>query len=169
MLPTSTGLVLVDETFTLLQADRSAIAILTYPDHPATPAGLQTRLNALCAIGGTTQYFVSGTRTYSYRAIPLQVVQQRGYITALLFERVHRKEVDHLLAAGALFHLSPRQRETVWGIMQGLTTKEIAAHMRVSPHTVKQFVRQSMEKLGVTTRAGATLFAMEHQLLAPST
>lgn len=154
VLPTSTGLVLVDENFTLLQADQSAIAILTYPDHPRTPAGLQTRLNALCTASATAQYFVSGTRTYTYRAIPLQVVQQRGHLTALLFERVHRKEVDYLLAAGALFHLSPRQREAVWGVMQGFTTKEIAAQMRVSPHTVKQFIRQSMEKLGVTTRAG---------------
>lgn len=154
ILPTSTGVVLVDENFTLLQADLSAIAILTYPDHPRTPAGLQTRLNTLCTATGAARFFVSGTRTYSYRAIPLQVVHQRGHITALLFERVHRKEVDYLLAAGALFHLSPRQRETVWGVMQGLTTKEIAAQMRVSPHTVKQFIRQSMEKLGVTTRAG---------------
>lgn len=154
VLPTSTGLVLVDANFTLLHADASAIRILTYPDHPRTSEGLQARLNALCNAGGTTQHFTSGTRTYTCRAIPLQSMQQPGDITALLFERVHRKEVDYLLAAGAMFNLSPRQRETVWGVMQGLTTKEIAAQMGVSPHTVKQFIRQSMEKLGVTTRSG---------------
>ena len=154
VLATSTGLVLVDGNFTLLHADASAITILTYPDHPRTPAGLQARLNALCNASGTAQHFVSGTRTYTCRAIPMQPVAQSGDIVALLFERVHRKEVDYLMAAGALFNLSPRQRETVWGVMQGLTTKEIAVQMGVSPHTVKQFIRQSMEKLGVTTRSG---------------
>ena len=154
VLATSTGLVLVDANFRLLHADASAIAILSYPDHPRTPEGLQARLSALVNASGTAQHFTSGTRTYTCRAIPMQSVQQPGDIVALLFERVHRKEVDYLLAAGALFNLSPRQRETVWGVMQGLTTKEIAAQMGVSPHTVKQFIRQSMEKLGVTTRSG---------------
>jgi len=156
------GLVLLSPDFRLLYADASAISILTYPSHPADPAGLQKRLDALvrdargeARVTGLTQ-FTSGRRTYACRPLLLQAqaaTADRG-ILALLFERVHRKEVDYLLAAGALFQLSPRQRETVWGVMQGLTTKEIASQMRVSPHTVKQFIRQSMEKLGVTTRSG---------------
>lgn len=148
--------------FRLLYADAAAIAILTYPNHPADPAGLQKRIDSLVGTArsearstGITQ-FTSGRRTYACRPLRLepQAASAESGIVALLFERVHRKEVDYLLAAGALFQLSPRQRETVWGVMQGLTTKEIAAQMQVSPHTVKQFIRQSMEKLGVTTRSG---------------
>lgn len=161
-LETSTGLALLSLDFKLLYADPSAIAILSYPDLPRQPAGLQARIDALLdeARGSPSpvpsRLFASGRRTYACRAIRLepQHASARHAAIALLFERVHRKEVDYLLAAGALFHLSPRQRETVWGVMQGLTTKEIAAQMGVSPHTVKQFIRQSMDKLGVTTRAG---------------
>jgi DNA-binding CsgD family transcriptional regulator len=52
------------------------------------------------------------------------------------------------------FHLSPRECETVRYLSQGLTTKEVAHHMSVSPNTVKQFVRLIMSKMGVTTRSG---------------
>ena len=161
-LETSTGLALLSLDFKLLYADASAITILSYPDPPKDPAGLQKRVDALVeeARGSPTpvpsQLFASGRRTYACRVMRLepQHPSAKAAAIALLFERVHRREVDYLLAAGALFHLSPRQRETVWGVMQGLTTKEIAAQMGVSPHTVKQFIRQSMDKLGVTTRAG---------------
>jgi hypothetical protein len=36
----------------------------------------------------------------------------------------------------------------------GLTTKEIAARIRISPNTVKSFLRSIMLKMGVTTRSG---------------
>jgi DNA-binding NarL/FixJ family response regulator len=35
-----------------------------------------------------------------------------------------------------------------------LTTKEIAHRMSVSPNTIKQFVKLTMSKMGVTTRSG---------------
>ena len=161
-LATSTGLVITSHEFALLYADPGAITILTYPNHPAGRAGVQRRVDALLGLARgsalelVSAQFMSGRRTYTCRAMQLEPfgTGPAGGVVALLLERVHRTPVDYLLAAGALFHLSPRQRETVWGVMQGLTTKEIAAQMKVSPHTVKQFIRQSMEKLGVTTRAG---------------
>ena len=52
------------------------------------------------------------------------------------------------------FHLSRRELETVCHLVNGLTTKEVAARMSISPNTVKQFVRLAMSKMGVSTRAG---------------
>ena len=39
-------------------------------------------------------------------------------------------------------------------LLQGLTSKEIAREMDISPYTVKTYVRLVMIKMGVTTRSG---------------
>ena len=52
------------------------------------------------------------------------------------------------------FGLTPRERETVKLLLQGLTSKEIAAQMGISSNTVKAFVRLVMIKMGVSTRSG---------------
>jgi len=39
-------------------------------------------------------------------------------------------------------------------LMDGLTSKEIAVRMNVTPNTVKTFVRLIMSKMAVSTRSG---------------
>ena len=39
-------------------------------------------------------------------------------------------------------------------LIQGMTTKEIAGSLNLSPNTVKSFLRLVMTKMGVTTRSG---------------
>jgi len=50
-------------------------------------------------------------------------------------------------------------------LCRGGTKKEVAAQLVVSPSTADHHVRHIYEKLGVSTRAGATLFALQHGLL----
>jgi DNA-binding CsgD family transcriptional regulator len=52
------------------------------------------------------------------------------------------------------FDLTHRERETVELLLQGLTSKEIATRMAISPNTVKAFLRLVMVKMGVSTRSG---------------
>lgn len=52
------------------------------------------------------------------------------------------------------YKLTPREREAVLLLSQGLTSKEIARRMDISAHTVKAFLHLIMLKLGVTTRSG---------------
>jgi DNA-binding CsgD family transcriptional regulator len=52
-----------------------------------------------------------------------------------------------------MFDFTPREKETVELLMQGLTSKEIAERLKISPNTVKAFVRLVMVKMGVTTRS----------------
>ena len=52
------------------------------------------------------------------------------------------------------FDLTDRERETVELLLQGLTSKEIAIRMGISPNTVKAFLRLVMVKMGVSTRSG---------------
>jgi DNA-binding CsgD family transcriptional regulator len=52
------------------------------------------------------------------------------------------------------FRLTQRERAVVELLIQGLTNKEIAGRINISPNTVRAFVRMVMIKFGVSTRAG---------------
>ena len=52
------------------------------------------------------------------------------------------------------FHLTHREQETLELLVEGMTSKEIGERMKVSPHTVKAFLRLIMAKMGCATRSG---------------
>jgi DNA-binding CsgD family transcriptional regulator len=54
----------------------------------------------------------------------------------------------------ARFGLTMRECETVQFLLEGFTSKEIASRMKISPNTVKAFIRLVMVKTGVSTRSG---------------
>ncbi len=68
----------------------------------------------------------------------------------------------HELVAG----LSTRQLEVLRLIARGYTIKQIARMLTLSEKTVDNHIQHIYNKIGVSTRAGATLFAMEQDLLA---
>jgi HD-GYP domain-containing protein (c-di-GMP phosphodiesterase class II) len=63
--------------------------------------------------------------------------------------------------------LSEREVEVIRLLARGLTNKEIAAALGISPKTAGNHVQHVFEKVGVTTRAAATLYAMHHGLCEP--
>ena len=73
--------------------------------------------------------------------------------TAILLERVSSPEVT-LYGICKKYNLTAREREVMGHLLQGLTSKEIAQNMNISPNTVKAFFRLVMTKMGVNTRAG---------------
>jgi len=56
--------------------------------------------------------------------------------------------------AAAKYNLTGREQEALEGISMGLTNKELAERMSISPNTVRAFLRLVMVKMGVTTRSG---------------
>jgi two-component system response regulator DevR len=64
-------------------------------------------------------------------------------------------------AAGSVTTLSPREREVLGLLGHGLTNREIAERLFISPVTVKVHVRHIFEKLGVRTRTAAALRATQ--------
>jgi len=66
------------------------------------------------------------------------------------------------------FHsLSPREREVLALITEGLGNAEIAERLSISEKTVRNHVSNLFDKLGVWTRAQAMVFAHEHGFRAP--
>jgi DNA-binding NarL/FixJ family response regulator len=61
--------------------------------------------------------------------------------------------------------LSSREREVLAHLATGRTNREIASELVISQHTVGRHVENIFVKLGVTSRAPATAYAYEHQLL----
>jgi HD-GYP domain-containing protein (c-di-GMP phosphodiesterase class II) len=61
--------------------------------------------------------------------------------------------------------LSPREVEVLRLLARGLTKPQVAKKLVIAPKTADAHVQHIYAKLGVSTRAGATLFAMQHGLL----
>jgi HD-GYP domain-containing protein (c-di-GMP phosphodiesterase class II) len=61
--------------------------------------------------------------------------------------------------------LSDREVEVLRLVARGLSNREVAETLVVSRRTAEHHVQHIYAKIGVSTRAGAALFAMEHALL----
>ncbi len=62
--------------------------------------------------------------------------------------------------------LTEREAEVVAMLALGLQTKQVAHELGISVKTADRHVQNAYAKIGVSTRAAATLFAMEHGLTA---
>lgn len=66
-------------------------------------------------------------------------------------------------ARPGLSALTGRERQVLEGIARGLTNKEIAAELVISPRTVEAHRESLMRKLGIRTVAGLTRFLLDEQ------
>ena len=102
-------------------------------------------------------------------AAALRAEASAGRLDATVVEAVlaaagQRARVRKAYPAG----LTEREVEVLALLAQGLPNKQIAARLVVSPRTVGSHVAHIYDKIGVTTRAGATLFALRHDLVETS-
>jgi DNA-binding CsgD family transcriptional regulator len=158
-----TGLLLLDSGDRPVYANPEAIRILVYPREPDKVQSLASRLADLtrsivvddrvptrlpCA-----RELISGKRHYLCRIFDLATGSKGSRMPAavVLIERAH--QVPFLVSSIAEhFKLTPREKETVGLLLGGLTSKEIAQRMQISPNTVKAFLRLVMIKMGVSNR-----------------
>jgi HD-GYP domain-containing protein (c-di-GMP phosphodiesterase class II) len=63
--------------------------------------------------------------------------------------------------------LTEREAEVIGLLARGLQTKQIARTLEISIKTADHHIQNAYRKIGVSTRAAAAVFAMEHGLLAP--
>ena len=62
--------------------------------------------------------------------------------------------------------LTEREVEVVALLARGLQTKQVARALGISIKTADRHVQNAYRKIGVSTRAAATLYAMEHGLVS---
>ena len=157
------GLVLLAGTpLKPIYANPEAIQILTYPEDPTKITGLdrfiagkiRTLLSDRSHQPWSTAGFVSGNRNYLCRAFSLKSgneIMPNQPEVALLLERGSVVDSSQLAEQ---YRLTAREHETLRFLVRGLTNKDIAGRMHVSPHTVKAFLRTIMIKTGASTRSG---------------
>jgi response regulator RpfG family c-di-GMP phosphodiesterase/DNA-binding CsgD family transcriptional regulator len=61
--------------------------------------------------------------------------------------------------------LTGREAEVIGLLARGMQTKQIATALGISPKTADTHIQSGYRKMGVSTRAAATLFAMEHGMV----
>jgi DNA-binding CsgD family transcriptional regulator len=158
------GFLLLDKSLGPVASNHEAIRILTYPNLPERIKRMDVFLADKIRTGLVSRQssdvldfvkeFKSGKRRYFCRSF---LVDTNGkaipVLAALLFERCS-SGTSAVAQIGQDFELTQRERETVELLVQGLTSKEIALRMNISPNTVKAFLRIVMVKMGVSTRSG---------------
>jgi DNA-binding NarL/FixJ family response regulator len=90
------------------------------------------------------------------------VMKGQCFLSAAIAGVVIKDYVRHLerTGAGVFSVLTPREREVLQSLSEGLSTKEIAARLRVSVKTVETYRGQIMEKLNIHSVAELTKYAI---------
>jgi len=160
------GLVVVDASLNLIASNEEAVQILTFPVRPdkvRQPDPLLKEKIRSClrdrrsgSGSGFVHQFLSGKRIYLCHCFPVNTrvnLNPSSPVHVLVFERRTNSQIAISEVCGR-FGLTPREQEVIQLLLRGLTTKEIAGFMRISPNTVKSFLRLVTVKLGVSTRSG---------------
>jgi DNA-binding CsgD family transcriptional regulator len=165
------GMILLDLSLNPIAFDSGAAAILRDPLERNGDPGFSLPKEVMETIRShnpnelsqVKTHFRLGKREYTCRAYLLE--SQIGTFTlpilALHLERESSNN-DALNDVIAVYHLTSREQEALRGISVGLTSKELAERMNISPNTVKAFLRLIMIKMGVSTRAGIVAKLLEH-------
>ncbi len=154
------GLILLDSSLKPVYCNSEALRLFAYPNQPPPAPNAEFLESILSIVGkkpGTndfpiTTYFVSGKRRYLCRTFVLESEADSGSKPAIAL--TVERERWALPALAARFQLTGREIEAVQHLAGGLTSKEIAQRMNISPNTVKTFLRLIMLKMSVTTRSG---------------
>jgi len=88
-------------------------------------------------------------------------------ITRRLIEGFIRRPPAHRIEGDGLEELTPREREVLQLLGQGLSNTELAQQLYVSEATVKTHVARVFSKLGLRDRVHAVVFAYETGLVQP--
>ncbi|WP_420176680.1 LuxR C-terminal-related transcriptional regulator [Luteococcus sp. OSA5] len=67
---------------------------------------------------------------------------------------------------GRKYNLTMREAEMISLIAQGLSNLEIAGHTRLSPNSVKSYIRSAYRKIGVTRRSQAVAWGIDHGMVS---
>ncbi len=96
--------------------------------------------------------FPSGRRHYGLQVFFLDKQPEKGpHLVAVLLERINPTRFN-LRKAKQHFGLSPREMEVLSALRAGMTDKEIASTLGISPETVRGYLKTIRSKLGVSTR-----------------
>jgi DNA-binding CsgD family transcriptional regulator len=162
--PSRVGVLLLDSQLRPVHFNAESASILSYPkklrDFPSLDAVMPAINGQLGnpSIPASPDGFTSGRREYICRAFLLdsanRATSRVGPRFVVILERIPRPPQIDLSKWSEQYQLTTRERETVEHVLKGLSNKEIASKMSISPSTVKSFLKLIMVKVGASNRAG---------------
>ena len=141
-------------------AEGDAAAALTSLRHAQ---GIWLELDAPYEVARTRELIAQGCSALGdEEAAALEVAAARE-----LFERLGaRPDLERLSPpTGSKYGLSGRELEVLRLVASGKTNREVASTLVISEHTVARHLQNIYAKLGLSSRAAATAFAFEHELV----
>ncbi|NBW76539.1 MAG: DNA-binding response regulator [Sphingomonadaceae bacterium] len=106
---------------------------------------------------GAAGYVLKDASITELRGAVSQVMAGQSVMPLNLINAALRQSEREVRPADALNTLTPREREVLVQIAEGLTNKEIARQLSVSPATIKAHVERVIAKLGVSDRTQAAV------------
>jgi DNA-binding NarL/FixJ family response regulator len=166
--PARPGLIVVDASLSVVASNAEAIQILAFPERPESIHYLdswiankvRSSLVKRNSPARVVEEFRSAKRTYLCRSFSLSLGKNHrngsGDSAGMLVVMLERKsnEATTIAEIAQRYGLTAREQETVQFLVEGFTSKEIAQRMKISPNTVKAFIRLVMVKMDVSTRSG---------------
>lgn len=140
--------------------------------HRNLPASMLSPVARILAAANAYQAFLEA-RPHRPALTPDQAAGQ--LLARVKANKLDREAVNAVLAASGhrvtsthkqwVAGLSEREMEVLVLVVRGHSMKDIAARLVISYKTVDRHMQNIYTKIGVSTRAGATLWAMEHGLV----
>jgi DNA-binding NarL/FixJ family response regulator len=96
-----------------------------------------------------------------------QVNRGNSYFSPMIAQRLRSQLRVKAGLAQQKNDLTPRERQVLTLIAEGLASKQIAARLKVSSKTVEKHRQQVMDKLNIHEIAGLTRYAASKQLVCP--
>jgi DNA-binding CsgD family transcriptional regulator len=157
------GILLLNAQLRPVHYNAEAAHILLYPKKTRAISSIDALLpTSRFQLAGLTEpaipmvlAFTSGRRRYLCRAFQLDEsgsADRRFQPRVLLVLERERKNRADTTRWSEQFQLTSRECETVKLLLKGLTSKEIATEMSISPNTVKSFLKLAMAKVGASNR-----------------
>ncbi|MER3457494.1 MAG: hypothetical protein C4309_01515 [Chloroflexota bacterium] len=82
-----------------------------------------------------------------------------------LLSRLYQRQRQEEQARARLEPLTPRERQVLQALAQGLDNRETARRLRISPNTVRTHLQNAMSKLGVHSKLEAVVMALKYGLI----
>jgi len=73
------------------------------------------------------------------------------------------KPLRMLKPGGGMSRLTPREAEVVHLLAEGMSTKEISFKLQVTEHTIRNYLSNIYDKLGVSSRVELALYAVARE------
>jgi len=165
------GFLLLDSSLRPISFNAEAIQVLGYPDkstsvrRPDVFLAGKIRSSLMSPQSSResrlVEEFRSGRRRYFCRAflVDSNAKDPAHPSIAILLERGPSGLIP-VSQIAQQFNLTRRERDALEYLLKGLSGKEIATRMNISPNTVKAFVRLIMIKMGVSSRSAIVARAL---------